>query len=77
VNDPVVTDLLARQRRTADVARRREAIHGLQRYLSSRLYYVLFPSPMSIAVWDGALRGYAPNLGYDYGGRPMGAWLER
>ena len=29
------------------------------------------------AVWDGALKNYGPNLGYDYGGRLMAAWLDR
>ena len=28
-------------------------------------------------VWDPALRGYGPNLGYDYGGRLAAAWVER
>ena len=30
-----------------------------------------------IEVWDGALKNYAPNLGYDYGGRLVAAWLDR
>ena len=30
-----------------------------------------------IAVWDGALKNYGPNLGYDYGGRLLAAWLDR
>jgi hypothetical protein len=34
------------------------------------------PSGQYIAVWDAALRGYGPNLGYDYGGRLVGAWVE-
>jgi hypothetical protein len=32
---------------------------------------------VTIAVWDGALKNYAPSLGYDYGGRSMAAWLDR
>jgi len=28
-------------------------------------------------VWDGALKNYAPNFGYDYGGRLLSAWLDR
>jgi hypothetical protein len=31
----------------------------------------------AIAAWDGALKNYAPNLGYDYGGRLVVAWLDR
>jgi hypothetical protein len=35
------------------------------------------PSGVAIAVWDDALKNYGPNLGYDYGGRVMAAWLDR
>jgi peptide/nickel transport system substrate-binding protein len=77
VNDPVATDLLVRQRRTADVAKRRELLHELQRHLAVRQYYVQLPSAVNIAVWDGALKNYGPNLGYDYGGRLAAAWLDR
>jgi peptide/nickel transport system substrate-binding protein len=77
VNDPVVTDLLLRQRRTADLARRREILAELQRYLARQQYYIDLPSIVNIAVWDGALKNYRPNLGYDYGGRLMAAWLDR
>jgi peptide/nickel transport system substrate-binding protein len=77
VNDPVVTDMLVRQRRTPSPARRREIIFDIQRYLAMRQYYVLLPSGVAIAVWDGALKSYGPNLGVDMGGRLMGAWLDR
>jgi ABC-type transport system substrate-binding protein len=30
-----------------------------------------------IGVWDGALKNYSPNLGYDWGGRVTAAWLDR
>ncbi len=30
-----------------------------------------------IGVWDGALKNYVPNLGYDWGGRLLAAWLDR
>ena len=77
VDDPVVTDMLIRQRRISDVAKRREVIHELQRYLARQQYYVQIPSGIYVAVWDGALKNYGPNLGYDYGGRLMAAWLDR
>ena len=77
VNDPVVTDLLVRQRRTVDPARRREILAELQRHLARQQYYVQLASPVIIAVWDGALKNYGPNLGYDYGGRLVAAWLDR
>jgi len=34
-------------------------------------------SPVTIFVWDAALKNYGPNLGYDYGGRLLAAWLDR
>jgi ABC-type transport system substrate-binding protein len=77
IDDPVVADMLVRQRRTMDPAKRREVIHEIQRYLATQQYYVQIPSTVYIAVWDGALKNYGPNLGYDYGGRLMAAWLDR
>jgi peptide/nickel transport system substrate-binding protein len=77
VNDPVVTDLLVRQRRTADPVRRRDVLGELQRHLARQQYYVQLASPVTIAVWDGALKNYGPNLGYDYGGRLVATWLDR
>ena len=77
INDPAAADLLVRQRRTGDPAKRREIIHELQRYLAARQYYVQVPSGVYVAVWDAALKNYGPNLGYDYGGRLLAAWLDR
>jgi peptide/nickel transport system substrate-binding protein len=77
INDPAVADLLVRQRRTFDPAKRREVIHEIQRQLARQQYYVQMPSGVYIAVWEGALKNYGPNLGYDYGGRLTAAWLDR
>jgi peptide/nickel transport system substrate-binding protein len=77
INDPVVADMLVRQRRTFDAAKRREIVHDIQRYLAKQQYYVQMPSAVNIAVWEGAVKNYSPNLGYDYGGRLMAAWLDR
>jgi peptide/nickel transport system substrate-binding protein len=77
VDDPVVTDLLVRQQRTADPAKRRDALYELQRHLARQQYYLQLPSQITISVWDDAVKNYAPNLGYDYGGRLLAAWLER
>jgi peptide/nickel transport system substrate-binding protein len=77
INDPVAADLLIRQRRTFDLAKRRELIHEIQRHLAKQQYYVQIPSTVYVAVWDGAVKNYGPNLGYDYGGRLVGAWLDR
>jgi peptide/nickel transport system substrate-binding protein len=77
ITDPVLSDLLVRQRRTFDVAKRRDVIHEIQRHLAKQQYYVSTNSGVAIAVWDGALKNYAPNVGFDYGGRVTAAWLER
>jgi peptide/nickel transport system substrate-binding protein len=77
VNDPVLGDMLIRQRRTADVAKRRDVLHEIQRYLAKQQYYVYAPSGVYIAVWDAAVKNYGPNLGYDWGGRLTAAWLDR
>jgi peptide/nickel transport system substrate-binding protein len=77
INDPAVADMLVRQRRTFDVAKRREIIYDIQRHLAKQQYYVQMPSGIYIAVWEGAVKNYGPNMGYDYGGRLMAAWLDR
>ena len=59
VNDPVVTDLLVRQRRTVDPARRREILAELQRHLARQQYYVQLLAGEH-RVWDGALKNYGP-----------------
>jgi peptide/nickel transport system substrate-binding protein len=77
INDPVLTDMLVRQRRTFDVPKRKELINEIQRYLAKQQYYVSTYSNVYVAVWDGALQNYGPNIGYDYGGRLVAAWLNR
>src|SRR5262249_59423624 len=69
VNDPPLTDLILRQRRVRDLAKRRELIHDIQRYLGKQVYRAEAYSISALAVWDPALKNYGPNLGYDYGGR--------
>jgi peptide/nickel transport system substrate-binding protein len=76
-NDPVVADMLVRQRRTFDMAKRKELITDIQKHLAKQQYYVQAPSAVYIAVWENAIKNYGPNLGYDYGGRLMAAWLDR
>jgi len=66
-----------RQRRTFDPAKRRELIHEIQRHLATQQYYVQLPSAVAIGVWDGTLKNYGPNNGYDLGGRLTAAWLDR
>jgi len=75
--DNKVAEMLVRQRRTFDQAKRREIIYDIQRHLAKQQYYVQMPSGVYIAVWEGAIKNYGPNMGYDYGGRLMAAWLDR
>jgi len=77
VDDPVVTDLLVRQRRTMDAGKRRDVLFDIQRHLAKQQWYVYMPSGVYIGVWDGALKNFGPNLGYDWGGRVTAAWLDR
>ena len=77
VSDPVLDDLLVRQRRTSDPKARREVINQIERHLAKQQYYVQAPSGTYVGVWDPALKNYGPNIGYDYGGRLIAAWLDR
>ena len=69
--------MLLRQRRIPDVAKRRELIHDIQRYLAKQVHYADVFSGVVIAAWDQALKNYAPNTGFDYGRRLMAAWLDK
>jgi len=77
VNDPKLTEMIRLQRRTLDVTKRRELIWDIQRYLAEQVYYLYGPSARVIAAWESYVRNFAPNLGNDYGGRLMAAWLDR
>jgi len=77
VNDPPLTDMIHRQRRVSDMARRRDASVHIQRDLGKMFYRAEVYSIVSSAVWDAALKNYGPNLGYHYGRRLMAALLDR
>ena len=77
VNDGRVIELLREQRRTFDVKRRRELVFEAQRQLASQCYYVYGPSGMATGAWEPYVKNFMTNLGYDYGGRMMAAWLDR
>jgi ABC-type transport system substrate-binding protein len=76
VNDPKLTEMIRLQRRTFDPARRRDVVWDIQRYLAEQVYYVYGPSARVVAAWEPYVRNFAPNLGNDYGGRLMAAWLD-
>jgi len=69
--------MLVTQRRTQDLAKRRKIIYDTQRHLANQQYYVQLASATQIAVWDPAVKNYATNVSYDYGGRLQAAWLDR
>ena len=77
VNDPKLTDMIRLQRRTFNVAKRREIIYDIQRYISVQAYALYGPSVSAVAAWEPYVKNFAPNIGHDYGGRLMAAWLDR
>jgi peptide/nickel transport system substrate-binding protein len=77
VDDPKLTEMIRLQRRTLDTAKRREIVYDIQRYLAEQVYYAYDPSVTTVAAWEPYVRNFAPNLGHDYGGRLMAAWLDR
>jgi peptide/nickel transport system substrate-binding protein len=77
VDDPKVTEMIRLQRRTFDVAKRRDILWDLQRYLSQQSYYLYGPSVSAVAAWASYVKNYGPNIGHDMGGRMMAAWLDK
>jgi peptide/nickel transport system substrate-binding protein len=77
VDDPKLNEMLRLQRRTLDVAKRREIVYDIQRYLAEQAYYTYGPSVSTVAAWEPRVKNFAPNIGHDYGGRLMAAWLGK
>jgi peptide/nickel transport system substrate-binding protein len=77
VDDPKATQMIKLQRRTFDVAKRREILYDLQRYLSQQAYYLYGPSVSAVAAWEPYVKNFGPNIGHDMGGRLMVAWLDK
>ena len=77
VDDPKLTEMIRAERRTLDAAKRRDVVWDIQRYLAEQVYYFYGPSARVVAAWEAHVRNFAPNLGNDYGGRLMAAWLDR
>src|SRR5262249_49277984 len=77
VNDPKLTEMIKLQRRTADVAKRREIVWDIQRYAAEQVYYLWGSVARVVAAWEPDVKNFGPNLGNDYGGRLMAAWLDR
>ena len=77
VDDPKLNEMLRLQRRTLDVAKRREIVYDIQRYLAEQAYYTFGPSVSTVAAWEPRVKNFSPNIGHDYGGRLMAAWIAK
>jgi peptide/nickel transport system substrate-binding protein len=77
VNDPKLTEMIKLQRRTFDVAKRRQIVYEIQRYLAEQAYFGVNGSTKVVSAWDAHVRNYMPNNGHDFGGRLMAVWLDR
>ncbi|HEY3101847.1 MAG TPA: ABC transporter substrate-binding protein, partial [Methylomirabilota bacterium] len=65
VDDPKLTEMIRVQRRTLDVAKRREIVYDIQRYLAEQVYYAFGPSVSAVAAWEPRVKNWAPNIGQD------------
>ena len=77
VKDPILADMILNTRRITDDKKRQQQIYAIQKHIADQAYYVRFPSGVYIAALDPALENFAPNLGYDYGGRMTAAWWNK
>ena len=77
VNDPKLTEMIRLQRRTFDVRKRRDIIYDIQRYCAQQVYMLYGPSVRAVSAWEPYVKNFGPNIGFDYGGRLMVAWLDR
>ena len=77
VDDPKLTDMIKLQRRTMDVAKRRQIVYDIQRYAAEQAYYGTNGSSKIISAWEPYIKNYMPNNGFDFGGRMMAVWIDK
>ena len=77
VNDPKLTEMMKLQRRTYDVAKRRQIVYDIQRYLAEQALFGANGSVKVVSAWDAHIKNYMPNNGFDFGGRLMAVWIDR
>jgi ABC-type transport system substrate-binding protein len=77
VNDPKLTEMIKHQRRTVKDSARRDILYDIQRYCSQQVYYACGPSASVVAAWMPNVIDFGPNIGPDYGGRLMSAWIDK
>jgi peptide/nickel transport system substrate-binding protein len=77
VNDLRLTEMIRLQRRTFDVAKRKQIVFDIQRYLADQALFCVSGATRIISAWDAHIRNYMPNNGFDYGGRLMATWIDK
>jgi peptide/nickel transport system substrate-binding protein len=77
VNDPKLTELIKLQRRTFDEKKRRDIVYDIQRIVAQQVYYAYGASVSAVGAWMPYVKNFGPNIGHDYGGRLMVAWLDK
>jgi len=77
VDDARLTAMLKEQRRTKDLAARKQLIFDIQRYVAEQQYYVYLNSNTITTSWQPYVKNFAPNHSFDYGNRAAALWLER
>src|SRR5712691_2120458 len=77
VNDSRLTEMIRLQRKTFDVAKRRDLLWDIQRYCAQQAYYNYGVTPSAVSAWEPYVKNFGPNIGFDYGGRLMVAWIDK
>jgi hypothetical protein len=65
------------QRRTADVAKRKQIVYDIQRYAAEHGYFGVDGSVNVVSGWESYIKNYMPNNGFDFGGRLMAVWIDK
>jgi ABC-type transport system substrate-binding protein len=69
--------MLKEQRRTRDLAARKQLIYDIQRYVAAQQYYVYLNSGTITTSWQPYVKNSSPNHSFDYGNRAAALWLDR
>jgi ABC-type transport system substrate-binding protein len=75
VNDPMVSDLVGKQRTELDPNKRLDIIHELVKYLAGQVYVLTYPQLFATSAAQPFVKNYSARLGY----QPtlMVTWLDR
>jgi peptide/nickel transport system substrate-binding protein len=77
VADPVLNKMLLAQRRELDPAKRREIIHGIQRHLADKAYYIYLPNWPWYVSHPPYVKGLKYHDGFGIGIRLAYTWLDK